>query len=150
MLFYWSKLYSKSLNSGNTYADLKKTISILILNFEPIRLEELKRFHSEWKILETRCSNVVLTDYLEVHIISLEKLEQMLYEEIIIKENSKLINWSKFLLNPDSLDKNILEENREIAMAKEEFKLAQYKAFGKLCIQFYKVKLAHKHFISYS
>ena len=34
IMFYWSKLYSSNIKSGQNYNSLKKTISILITNFE--------------------------------------------------------------------------------------------------------------------
>lgn len=132
MLFYWSKLYSKSLRKGQSYSKLKKTISILILNFDPPEFKELKEFHSEWKILETKCSNIVLTDYLEFHIISLEKLEKMISENVVTNENEKLVIWSKFLLCPEKLDKKVYIENEDIRMAKElldEFRMNEKEVF---------------------
>lgn len=125
MLYYWSKLYSKTLNKSKKkgkkkYEDLKKTISIQILDFEPTNLKSLNKFHSKWKIIETECSNLVLTDHLEFHIISLEKLKNILRENNNPIEERKLINWIKFLLTPDNLDPQILKEEEEIKMAKKE------------------------------
>lgn len=144
MLYYWSKLYSKSLNKfenenefkttneekeKNIYKYLKKTISIQFLDFEPKNLKSLTKFHSKWKILETECSSIVLTDYLEFHIISLEKLRKLIKENNDLKKDNNLVDWGKFLINPYQLDKSILERNEAIKMAKQkldEFNSKEY------------------------
>ncbi len=157
MLYYWSKLYSKTLNKfeeddenntnslnnqngkfstdeneeteKNIYKYLKKTISIQFLDFEPENLKSLHKFHSKWKIIETECSNIVLTDHLEFHIISLEKLRKMLQKDSSSIKNSGLVDWGKFLINPYNLDESILERNEAIKMAKQkldEFNSKQY------------------------
>lgn len=140
MLYYWSKLYSKSLNKfeeynenkkqeKNIYKYLKKTISIQFLDFEPENLKSLQKFHSEWKILETECSNIVLTDHFEFHIISLEKLRKMIQKGSTSLKNSGLVDWGKFLINPYNLDKSIFERNEAIKMAKQkldEFNSKEY------------------------
>ena len=52
ILFYWSKLYSSGIKSGEDYRKLNKTISILLINFELTNLKEILKGHTEWKILE--------------------------------------------------------------------------------------------------
>jgi len=61
-----------------------------------------------------------LTDHLEFHIISLEKLEKMLKNNNFLAENINLVDWDKFLLDPYHLDKSILEKNGAIKMAKQK------------------------------
>ena len=34
ILYYWARIYTKNLKSGKDYANLKKTIEVLIVNFE--------------------------------------------------------------------------------------------------------------------
>lgn len=120
ILYYWSKLYSKSINSGSDYSKLKKTICILIANFKLNSLEKIHKFHTEWRIRENECSKVVLTDVLEIHILELPKIENILKQNNIPEKDKKLIIWSKFLLNPDELGENEMEENKDVKMAKEE------------------------------
>ena len=43
MMFYWSKMFSRSVKSGNDYSELEKTIVILISDYE---LESLKKFRN--------------------------------------------------------------------------------------------------------
>lgn len=52
MLFYWSKLYSSTISSGEDFKKLKKTISILITNFEIDSLLNIPKFHTKWEIRE--------------------------------------------------------------------------------------------------
>ena len=49
MLYYWARQYVKNIKKSEKYSELKRTIGVLIANFE---LEELKEkgFHSKWKV----------------------------------------------------------------------------------------------------
>ena len=42
ILYYWSKTYSKQLKRGEFYKDLKKTIGIIITNYEVKELKEIE------------------------------------------------------------------------------------------------------------
>ena len=43
ILYYWGKLYVNSIKSGDSFKKLKKTISILIANFEIKNLSEIHK-----------------------------------------------------------------------------------------------------------
>ena len=73
ILYYWSRIYGKNLKEGDDYVELKRTIEVLIVNFEIKRLRRLK-YHSKWKIIEEEDRNVILTEHLELHIIELPKI----------------------------------------------------------------------------
>ena len=120
MLYYWSKLYSGSIKSGQDFKSLKKTISILIANFELDSLSKIPDFHTVWEIREKKHQNTVLTNVFELHIIELRKLEKALKNKYIEDYNKKLAIWSKFLLNPDSLEVVEMQKNRDIQLAKKE------------------------------
>jgi predicted transposase/invertase (TIGR01784 family) len=60
ILLYWSKLYSSQIKQGETYKKLHKTISILIANFEFDTLQNIPKFHTEWKIREKECVKFLL------------------------------------------------------------------------------------------
>ena len=121
ILFYWSKLYSSSIKSGQNYNKLKKTISILIVNFELENLSEIPKWHTEWKIREKNYSKIVLTDVFEVHIIELTKIKRLLKRCDLSNEDKELAKWTKFLLNPKELGVKDMNENEELKKAKEEF-----------------------------
>ena len=42
LLFYWSKLYLKTINSGDSYDNLQKAIVILIADFDFKKIDNLK------------------------------------------------------------------------------------------------------------
>ncbi|MDW7661546.1 MAG: Rpn family recombination-promoting nuclease/putative transposase [Bacillota bacterium] len=99
VLYYWSKLYSGSLQQGNAYRKLKKCILINIVYFE---LFTSPRMHTKFQILETEEYNK-FTDHLEIHVLELDKLNA--YNRSI--ENELLIDWAEFLSlrNEDDLMK---------------------------------------------
>ena len=97
LLYYWARQYTKNIKAGEEYQALKRTISILITDFEVKGLENIG-MHSKWKIIEENKRKHVLTDHLELHIIELPKVEKMRET----KENSKLGEWLAFLENPES------------------------------------------------
>ncbi|MCM1228309.1 MAG: Rpn family recombination-promoting nuclease/putative transposase [Clostridium sp.] len=71
-LFYWSKLYSEELSSGEEYDDLKKTICINIINFNAF---ECNDYHSHFKVKEIE-RNEVLSDKLDIHFFELKKIKK--------------------------------------------------------------------------
>lgn len=79
------------------------------------KLEELE-YHTEWKIIETKNKQKILTDKLEIHIIQLGKLNKN-----IENTNESLVDWLIFLENPES-ERVIkkMEENKELKEAKDK------------------------------
>ena len=115
VLFYWSKLYSKQIKSGEDYEILKRTIVILIADFKIENLEELG-YHSRWQIMETKSTKkIILTKKLEIDIIELPKIEG--------KEEAKdeLLDWLYFLEEPkgERVTKN-MKKNKELKEAVEK------------------------------
>ena len=68
MLYYWARQYSREIMKSENYQDLKRTIIILIANFELTNLSELG-FHTKWKIIEEKERKIILTEDLELNII---------------------------------------------------------------------------------
>ena len=115
ILYYWSRLYIRSIKKTENYEKLEKSIIILITNEKVSGLEELE-CHTEWKIIEKKNKKVILTDKLEIHIIELEKLNS--YMDSM---NTKLIDWLTFLQDPESERvKSSMENNKELREAKEK------------------------------
>ncbi len=116
LLFYWSKQYIKGIKKAENYKELKRTIVILIADFELERLEKLG-FHSKWQIIESKWRKIVLTDDLEIHIIQLPKINERKVEG----KEQKLKEWLEFLENPDSKEVlNYMNENKNMKEAKEK------------------------------
>ena len=119
ILYYWSRIYGKNLKSSNDYVELKKTIEVLIVNFEIKRLEELE-YHSKWKIIEEKKRKLVLTEDLEIHIIEIPKIYKLAGEE----QEEELVKWLEFIENPESKKvEKYMEENKEMKEAKEKLEV---------------------------
>ena len=91
-LFYWSKLYSDELKTGEEYGDLKQTICINIINFNQFDCEN---YHSRFKVLETE-RHEVLTDKFAIHFFELKKLGRY-------KRNKRMEDWLN-LINAETED----------------------------------------------
>jgi predicted transposase/invertase (TIGR01784 family) len=72
-LFYWSKIYTEQLKSGEPFTLLKKTIAINIVDFNYINLEP---YHTTFHLRENNQPDYQLTDVLEIHFIELPKFRK--------------------------------------------------------------------------
>ncbi len=86
-LFYWSRMYTSQSKAGRNYRELKKTITINILNFN---YTANSNYHSIFQLLE-KDTNILLTDVLEIHFLELPKLKQ---KEATLE--SPLVKWLLF------------------------------------------------------
>lgn len=86
-LFYWSKMYSEQIQSGQDYDTLKKCISISILDFE---LLSINNFYSCYHLAEDT-EHSIYTDKIEFHVIELPKIPEEL------KNDNLILLWAKFL-----------------------------------------------------
>ncbi|MEX2460306.1 MAG: Rpn family recombination-promoting nuclease/putative transposase [Paenibacillaceae bacterium] len=103
-LFYLSKLYVGSIKSGGKYADLKRTVTINIVDFD---LFDISRFHTTFHFYEDHEELLMLTDAMEVHFIEHNKF---LKAEIDL--NDPLHRWLLFL--DEKLPYPILKELMEM------------------------------------
>ena len=71
-LFYWSKLFTEELKTGEDYEELKQTICINILNNNVFDCEE---YHSHFEVLE-RNRIERLTDRFAIHFFELKKVKK--------------------------------------------------------------------------
>ena len=110
LLFYWSKLYSKSINLGEDYITAQKTIIILFADYEITGLEKIHKYFSKWHICEDECKNVILTKNFEIYIIELPKFEKYSNE-------SELSNWVKFIINPEVIKMSEVKKNESLKKA---------------------------------
>ena len=113
LLFYWSKIYSRSIKSGIDYINLEKTIVILISDYELDSLKEIPKYITKWNIREEEYYKIILTDVMEICIIELPKFGK--YKQNI--NNSLLNSWLKFIRNPEVID--MKDDNKMIRKAKE-------------------------------
>jgi predicted transposase/invertase (TIGR01784 family) len=111
-LYYWAKLYTEQLKSGEDYSKLSKAIGIHILNFTSI--PKVEKYHNVFHITE-KDSNLSYFKDLELHTIELKKFSDNSDEEltdIVAKIKNSLDVWVTFLtrndlLNPDNLPKEL-------------------------------------------
>lgn len=88
-LFYVSKMVTEQIEEGEDYSEIKKCVSISILDFK--LFDDTEEFYSCFHLREdTR--NTLYSDKIEFHVIELPKLPEELKEK-----NSDLLLWSKFL-----------------------------------------------------
>ena len=116
ILYYWARIYTRNLKTGNDYMNLKKTIEVLIVNFEIKELKELE-YHSKWKIIEEKDRKLILTEDLELHIIEIPKIYRTEGKE-------ELEKWIYFIENPESEKVGeYMKENKEMKEAKEKLEV---------------------------
>ena len=120
-LYYWSKMYAETIKKGENYISLKKSIVINLLDFNLI--DETKRYHTEYKIIEKE-EGFELTDDLEIHYIELKKFEKKIEKEENLKELEGIELWLIFIKKTgeegtEELIEKLAERSEEIKMAKE-------------------------------
>lgn len=116
ILWYWASLYCTSIIKGENYINTKKTITILIADFELNRLKHIPKLHTSWHIREDEFFESILTEKLEIHIIELKKLKVNNNQNV---KQQKLIDWLKFILNPEEMEVSNMEGNEDIKAAKK-------------------------------
>ena len=114
ILYYWSRTYSKQLKLGEKYKDLKKTIGIVITNYEVDELKGIENLDSKWQIICDKNDKRLLTDDLELRIIEIPKAEKILNKD----RYNKIAQWLMFLDNPNTERvEEIMKENEEVKKA---------------------------------
>lgn len=117
-VWYTSSQFVSQLKKGEKYKELKKTIGIIILNYELPKLKDIEEGCTNWKWIETKYHEKILTDKMEIYIIELPKI----IHKGILKLEDSLTQWMLFLDNPNSEEvKKIMEDNKEIKEAVETF-----------------------------
>lgn len=107
-LYYWAKMYVSDLKSGLSYAKLKKTISINILDFNLLKTDSC---HSKVEAI-IKETGERFSDKFEMHFFELRKLS----EESKIDRKLKL--WLRFLKAEREEDFAMLEKENDVAINK--------------------------------
>ena len=111
ILFYLSKMYTKTIKKSQDYSSLEKCIAILITNYNIDIIKNIPKYISKWSIREEEYQKIVLTDVMEIYIIELNKFKN--YKE---KSNHNSLNsWIEFIESPEVVDMS----NKEIQKAKK-------------------------------
>ncbi|OPH56715.1 hypothetical protein BC351_27635 [Paenibacillus ferrarius] len=93
-LFYWSNMYYHQIKEGVNYSDLKKCVTINILNYSCLPND---RYHNVFHLREDH-TGLPFIDDIEIHVMELPKLE-----EHAVTVGGGLVNWLLFLrgVNPN-------------------------------------------------
>jgi len=98
-IYYWAKLVTEQLSEGMMYKELKKTISINILDYDFV--PDTTEVHSCYKIINTATGkDDRLHDVFELHYIELKKFTKTSHQI-----QSALDRWSSFLTTAHQLDR---------------------------------------------
>ena len=111
MLYYWGRLYTRGIQSGEDYANLARTVVVLITDYDVLPEKDLE-LHTSWKIIEEKHRKIILTEKFEFHIIIMSKIN------VASTEDKELLSWLYFLDNPESEKvKNIMKTNKKLKEA---------------------------------
>jgi len=98
-IYYWAKLVTEQLSEGKMFKELKKTISISILDFNFI--PKTTEMHNCYKIINTATGkDDRLHDIFELHYVELKKFTKN-YDQV----TTALDRWSTFLTKAHHLNK---------------------------------------------
>ncbi|WP_168118785.1 Rpn family recombination-promoting nuclease/putative transposase [Paenibacillus sp. HB172176] len=89
-LFYLSKMYIGSVKPGDDYSQLRRTVTINLLDFQLFK--EREAFHTTFHLYDDRDKSLLLTDAFEVHFLELPKFERMMKDI-----NNPLHRWLMYL-----------------------------------------------------
>ena len=109
-IFYWAKMYTENLKTGEVYTKLPKCITINIVG-EGFNLNSL--IHSEYNVVEKHL-NDRLSDELEIHFLNLAKVKEQQENFEQDEKKKKLYNWLKFIETDNSEVREMLAENSEM------------------------------------
>ena len=128
-LYYWSKMYSEELKSGEEYDFLKQTICINIINFN---LFDSLEYQSHFQILE-KARHELLTDKFQIYFFELRKLKKS-------STGKAVEDWLNFINAEKKEDlmalelstkipevKDVIEQVRELSADEELRRLAFYR-----------------------
>jgi len=90
-LMHWGREFTAGISSGGNYKDLPKVITINIVNFDNIKLDD---FHTCFHLWEDDHHDYLLTDVLEIHFINMVKFRKLKTGDVA---NNLLERWLTFL-----------------------------------------------------
>ena len=105
LLFYWSKVYSASLQKGMQYSRLSKVYSITFLNANLFK--DTDDFHTTFQLLDKKTGKILLTDHLEIHTLELSKVGKS-----VSSIKTQLESWAYFFKEVHNLQEDTMNELR--------------------------------------
>lgn len=119
-------LFAKTNKNEIQFGSVKKVISVMIILDDYKKSDKYKEYEKQnkyrlkWNLMEENHHGLILTDKLEMYIISLNKIKSQI-ERGIINDKEKIAVWTKFLLNPKNLTEVEMQENSEIKEANKKY-----------------------------
>ena len=122
IMYYWNTYYKKSISKGDDYGELKRTIIILIADFEIKGIEQAKKYFTEWEIREKDYSELILTEFLEnPEVVNMSEKDIENEKDESIKTTKKAIKQAKDTLEQISKDKH----EQELARLRKKYIMDQ-------------------------
>lgn len=107
-LFYWAKLYTSELKSGEVYGQLKKAITINIINFNMFEGDD---YHTE-VIAAIKGTDEIFSDKFSMHFFELKKVNKR------VNPNNRRELWMHFLNADNKEDLEMLRKTNVPIMEK--------------------------------
>jgi len=128
-LYYWAKIYTEQLETGQTYKHLSKAIGIHILNFKSVF--DSDKYHNVFRVKEDETGEPFFND-LELHTIELQKFDNNTdsdLDEILAKVKGSIDMWMAFLSRHELFDKNNLPKQFNKPVIKKALKVLEVMNF---------------------
>lgn len=123
-LFYWSSNYIRNFRSGGDYYDLLPVITINILGFGYLPLED---FHTSFHLWEDQRKDFMLTDVCELHFLDMVKFRRFKADESGGKFSfeNPLHRWLAWFdeTSPEGLIKDVMKMDKAILMAQTKLEV---------------------------
>jgi predicted transposase/invertase (TIGR01784 family) len=116
-LYYWAKLYTSQIQESDSFAKLRPTVCINLLNFK--LFPDINQLHNCFLLREKNEPEYVLTDHLVLHFLELQKPEDHVHDP-------KLKRWLSYFKNEgqkEDLMQILIKEDEDIAKAHERYKI---------------------------
>jgi len=115
-LFYWSKLYSESLNEGQDYQELPNVIAVNIVDFD---FPPDGNFHTCFHLREDVDPSLILSLALEIHFVNMVKWRKQREKDLADPLNRWLTWFNK--KSPPELIEEVASMDSAIKAAYEKF-----------------------------
>jgi len=123
-LFYWSRVYSRSLKEGEDYRELPNVIAINIVDFDYLPGEN---FHACFHLREDADPSIILSPVLEIHFVNMVKWRRLKEKDLTVPLNRWLTWFDE--KSPPELIEEVLSMDTAIKRAYEVFGFATQKEF---------------------
>jgi predicted transposase/invertase (TIGR01784 family) len=113
-LLHWGREFTSGISAGGNYKNLPKVITINIVNFDNIKLDD---FHTCFHLWEDNHHDYLLTDALEIHFINMVKFRKLKTGDFA----NNLERWLTFfdVNTPDEILREVIKMDPAINKANE-------------------------------